>query len=980
MNRISLIELNKDKQIAFAERSNIKFTLKEEIGRGASCIVYYAVGSDNTEHLLKEYYPKHLDLTRDTSGQIIVPTDKADAYEQGLICFREGHSKQRELRRHDELRNRTCNIEGIYGNNGTEYVDMTYFTGKCYAEPDAQESSVYTLMLRMRALAEIIGAYHSRGYLHLDIKPQNIFALPEAEEMVLLFDFDSVVPLKAISEHQVLSCSREWAAPEQLLPEKRKNICPATDIFAIGEIIFVQLFGRHSTSAERRSFVTQYAYDHNAEIFKDMNPKVFALLDDLLCHTICGVVGNRYQSAEKLIAKLDEIIKIANPEAPYLKNSPLTVQDFFVGRDNEIAEIHRKLSANRILFLNGIGGIGKSELAKHYAEEHKDDYDAIIFAPYISNVSMLLLDDNAIPLYNFTPYPEEKPEDYCARKLKKLSELCDDRTLFIVDNLDCEDDPDLNKLLDLGCKFLVTTRRDFSGFGNAQIYVDKLESTKKIREIFDNYYKAQNEEESACIDEIITILEGHTMAVELVAKQIEAEWSTADEILMKLKESGVSGIGDSAVDSGKDGINSRSAFEHVKALFDLTVFRKNNNTDALYVLANLAVIPHTGIDRKIFAQWCELDRHGGKKVVNDLIKTGWVRQEKQTKAISLHAVVAEIVLDSCSDFSVLSRMVCRFNLDLTLWDGLVEEKKYAIQACSSRMIFVLSRYIIKFDWAVNLLKDLAEYFCQKRYDPRTALKAITAAIERADLLGNFDYESKLNLRGNYGVICDQMGEITQDDRWSRKAVEIYTRILKDHNITIMDYDFVAVIEQNLACAYDNLGDFENAFSHYQEALSVRIQAEPTERNNSEIALLFNNIGVMYRRRGNYKEACAYYERALELAKRIDARSERVAKIYHDIGCAILASGEKDLSLAIHYAEESLNIRNELWGAKTYYLAMSKSLLGELYIRAKCTEKNEYAVQLLKEALLVYNEVLRQDNSKTKKLAALLKSALNGGNL
>ena len=109
-------------------------------------------------------------------------------------------------------------------------------------------------------------------------------------------------------------------------------------------------------------------------IFKDMNPKVFPLLDELLCHTICGVVDKRYQSAEELIAKLDEIIKIANPQEPYLKSSLPAVQDFFVGRENEIEEIHRKLSGNRILFLNGIGGIGKSELAKRYALKYKGGF------------------------------------------------------------------------------------------------------------------------------------------------------------------------------------------------------------------------------------------------------------------------------------------------------------------------------------------------------------------------------------------------------------------------------------------------------------------------------------------------------------------------------------------------------------------------------------------------------------------------------
>lgn len=40
---------------------------------------------------------------------------------------------------------------------------------------------------------------------------------------------------------------------------------------------------------------------------------------------------------------------------------------FFVGREKEVEEVHKKLSENDIVFLSGVGGIGKTELAKYYA-------------------------------------------------------------------------------------------------------------------------------------------------------------------------------------------------------------------------------------------------------------------------------------------------------------------------------------------------------------------------------------------------------------------------------------------------------------------------------------------------------------------------------------------------------------------------------------------------------------------------------------
>lgn len=47
----------------------------------------------------------------------------------------------------------------------------------------------------------------------------------------------------------------------------------------------------------------------------------------------------------------------------------------FTGRDAELRQIHSVLSeGNNTVFLTGMGGIGKSEIARAYAKEYKDQY------------------------------------------------------------------------------------------------------------------------------------------------------------------------------------------------------------------------------------------------------------------------------------------------------------------------------------------------------------------------------------------------------------------------------------------------------------------------------------------------------------------------------------------------------------------------------------------------------------------------------
>ena len=46
----------------------------------------------------------------------------------------------------------------------------------------------------------------------------------------------------------------------------------------------------------------------------------------------------------------------------------------FCGRETDLENIHELLKENDKIFLTGVAGIGKSELAKMYAEKYKNEY------------------------------------------------------------------------------------------------------------------------------------------------------------------------------------------------------------------------------------------------------------------------------------------------------------------------------------------------------------------------------------------------------------------------------------------------------------------------------------------------------------------------------------------------------------------------------------------------------------------------------
>lgn len=288
-----------------------KFVIEDVVGVGASSVVYRSHHEDasgnSTEHLLKEYNPKRIPLHRDESDKLCLDSlDYLAAFNAGLKRFEDGYRRQLEFRKDTDLKNATSNIQGIYSGYGTKFIDMTCFSGSPYNK--IEERSLGDLLHRIKAITQVISCYHKKGYLHLDIKPENIFTFPETCEMVMLFDFDSIVSKNDIRKKDtVFSYTAAWAAPEQLDHTQLSNIRECTDLYAIGMVFFYKLMGRFPHKPEEHRTFGAYSFDITSGLLKNANEHVLSLLTDLFHHTLC-TADRRWQTADELIEALDELL------------------------------------------------------------------------------------------------------------------------------------------------------------------------------------------------------------------------------------------------------------------------------------------------------------------------------------------------------------------------------------------------------------------------------------------------------------------------------------------------------------------------------------------------------------------------------------------------------------------------------------------------------------------------------------------------
>ena len=115
----------------------------------------------------------------------------------------------------------------------------------------------------------------------------------------------------------------------------------------------------------------------------------------------------------------------------------------FCGREEELSALHDLLNEHSKVFISGIPGIGKSELAKAYAKQHKADYTNIVHLYYTGS-----LREDITRMDFVDDLPDDTDEVRYQRHARFLRTLKED-TLLIVDNFNVtfEEDDQLAEVM-----------------------------------------------------------------------------------------------------------------------------------------------------------------------------------------------------------------------------------------------------------------------------------------------------------------------------------------------------------------------------------------------------------------------------------------------------------------------------------------------------------------------------------------------------
>jgi serine/threonine-protein kinase len=145
---------------------------------------------------------------------------------------------------------------------------------------------------------------HKRGLIHRDIKPQNIFLADHepGRHSVKLLDFgiakDLDSPLTALTVTGEVLGSALYISPEQL--RDPQSVGPATDVWALGVVIYEMLTGRPPFDAKSLPELFDQLRDGRFVPATKLVPSLPMAIDAYLCRAIHNDCTQRFDSVEAL--------------------------------------------------------------------------------------------------------------------------------------------------------------------------------------------------------------------------------------------------------------------------------------------------------------------------------------------------------------------------------------------------------------------------------------------------------------------------------------------------------------------------------------------------------------------------------------------------------------------------------------------------------------------------------------------------------
>ena len=572
----------------------------------------------------------------------------------------------------------------------------------------------------------------------------------------------------------------------------------------------------------------------------------------------------------------------------------------FCGREKELAALHAALIENGKVFLHGIPGVGKSEIAKAYAKEHKKEYTNILYLTYTGDLKRDIAD------LIFADDLSGEDEDERFRKHNRFLRTLKEDTLLIIDNFNTTSTRDvvLDVVLKYRCRVLFTTRSALPG--QCCVLVEEIDGAETLFQLAAKFY-ADAEANRAIVEQIIETVHRHTLAVELAARLLETGILEPQTILDKLREEKASFDASDKINISKDGKSKRATYyDHIHtlfALFGLPVPQRD-------VMTNLTLIPLTGVPARLFGEWMDFY---DLNEVNELVELGFI-QSKPGNRITLHPMMQEVTVSdlppsitTCHTMLESIRAICQLHGESVPYHQLMfqtVENAIDLAAKDDRSFYLL------------LLQDVFQYMDNYKYED-----GMKRLIDEMDALLS---DKTVGATKDRALLLDCRAMMKKNTKKAIKLMEDALALLPE--VTADNALLVSNLNANVGALYRTEKKIDLAQAHMKTAMDILEEYGLVGYHDSIVQYM--NYAALLTDAGDAAAALEGLRRIEPYVRTEGEASGDYAELLETMGCICLM--QMDVPQGTAYLKRALAAYEEIWAGDPQLIEAKKDEIQGYY--------------------------------------------------